>query len=308
MTVIATAALSLIVMISTIVSFHFKQRSQVRLRLKSINSTWLKEDFAAQSILKKRTRLKQVWLYKRITRLDSLFTQRDRALLLFLVVATFLVTYLLLVQSSLTTKLVLPLLSGILSTSLLYFVRRRQQIEEFEQGISQVLGLVSRAVSAGLSVPQAIEQVAIHHAGLMGREFQSIRDNLQLGISLRQTLDEACIRLPYAGFRYFCVALLLNQSSGGQLRDILMGLGRTMHDNRAMRKKVKSLTSEPRMTAMFLSCLPIILMSILAWRDSSMIVLLTETETGQSILMYVVGSILTGMLVLSALTKNKRFM
>ncbi|MBY7729245.1 type II secretion system F family protein [Vibrio bathopelagicus] len=192
-------------------------------------------------------------------------------------------------------------------TCALVMYRRKIQIEEFEQGIINVLGLISRAVAAGLSVPQAIEQVSETQPGLLGREFSYIRDNLALGLSLRQSLDDACVRLPYSSFRYFSVALILNQSNGGQLRDILQSLSRTMHDNRAMRKKVKSLTSEPRMTALFLSLLPIGLLATIAVMEPTMIDRLINTESGQGVLTYAVCSICLGTLILNALTRNKRF-
>ncbi|NOH71556.1 pilus assembly protein TadB [Vibrio pectenicida] len=191
--------------------------------------------------------------------------------------------------------------------TMIFMLRRRQQIEEFEQGIVQVLGLVSRAVSAGLSVPQALEQVAQTQDGVLGREFSLITDNLALGIPLRQILDEACTRLPYNTFRYLTVALVLNQSNGGQLRDILHNLSRTMHDNRAMRKKVASITAEPRMTAKFLSLLPVFLILAIAWIDVSLFDLLIYSESGQWVLFYCFISLVLGGLTLNYLTKNRKF-
>ncbi|MDN3612283.1 type II secretion system F family protein [Vibrio ostreicida] len=191
--------------------------------------------------------------------------------------------------------------------TLLFVLRRQQQTEEFETHIVQVLGLVSRSVSAGLSVPQAIEQVAQSQAGLLAREFSLMRDHLALGIPLRQTLDDACVRLPYRTFRYFSIALILNQSNGGQLRDILNNLSRTMHDNRAMQKKVKSMTSEPRITAKFLFFIPFLLMSAMAWTDMSLLQLLLNSENGQSVLVYCSVSICLGGLILHSLTKNRTF-
>ncbi|CAM3773191.1 type II secretion system F family protein [Vibrio aquimaris] len=189
----------------------------------------------------------------------------------------------------------------------LFALRRRQQVEEFEKAIVQVLGLVSRAVSAGLSVQQALEQVAKTQEGILGREFSRINDNLSLGIPLRQALDEACTCLPYNTFRYFTVALVLNQSNGGQLRDILHNLSRTLHDNRAMRKKVASMTSEPRMTAKFLSFLPVFLILAVAWIDPSLFELLIYSESGQWVLIYCGLSIALGGLTLHSLTKNRKF-
>ncbi|OAJ93407.1 type II secretion system F family protein [Vibrio bivalvicida] len=240
-------------------------------------------------------------------RLDALFSRSDKFALTLGMFALPCLSFYFVTEIAWLWRISSGLTTGLLVCCALYIVRKRQQSEEFERDITQVLGLISRAVSAGLSVPQAIEQVAQSQSGLLGREFLLIQDQLSLGRSLRSTLDEACARLPYKAFRYFSVALILNQSNGGQLRDILHSLSRTLHDNRAMQKKVKSLTSEPRMTARFLSILPFALLGVVAWMDPSLFSLLIDTESGQAVLIYCGISILIGAALLQALTKNRRF-
>ena len=257
--------------------------------------------------IKKSSHQRANKLHSFFLRINALLPVWDKYFIASMVVGFPVAGYLLVPELPVHLRLLAALGLSLICTCAIVFYRRKRQVEEFEKDIINVLGLISRAVSAGLSIPQAIDQVAQTQPGLLGREFSYLRDNLALGLSLRQSLDDACIRLPYSSFRYFSVALILNQSNGGQLRDILHSLSRTMHDNRAMRKKVKSLTSEPRITALFLSVLPIGLLGGIYLIEPYMIKQLFNTELGQRVMTYALISISIGTLILNALTRNKRF-
>jgi len=297
----------LVLLLSLIAVAYLLRRYSVKKVVKQrLNTVAFSPQKSAQlSIVKKST--SNGYLTSLIARLDALFSRMDKLILTLGMLALPCLSFYFVTNLGWYWRVSSGLVAGLLMCCALYMVRKRQQSEEFERGIVQVLGLISRAVSAGLSVPQAIEQVAQSQSGLLGREFVLIQDQLSLGRSLRSTLDEACARLPYKAFRYFSVALILNQSNGGQLRDILHSLSRTLHDNRAMQKKVKSLTSEPRMTARFLTILPFALLAVVAWMDPSLFLLLTDTESGQTVLLYCGASILIGAVLLQGLTKNRRF-
>lgn len=296
---------SLMMMASIFILKIHSKRSKVRKRLVELSCG--QKTRTAEASIKKIIPFQGNRKYALLIRIDGLLTSSDRVFIALLAIALPVVGYFSFADIAVEFQFAGSVSLWLLSVFALATYRRRLQIEEFETGIVHVLGLVSRAVSAGLSIPQAIDQVAQTQPGVLGREFSRIRDNLALGLSLRVALDDACIRLPYSSFRYFSVALILNQANGGQLREILHSLSRTMHDNRAMRKKVKSLTSEPRMTAMFLSILPIALLSIMVWWEPTMVSPLFDSDSGQGVMTYVGSSIVLGILSLNAMTRNKRF-
>lgn len=298
------ALFAAVVLISSLFGWHkFSRRKRVvaRLneRLPNVRET------SIESIVKsegKSGHLSQITI-----RFDALFSRKDKIALSGMLLTIPFAVRLFLADIPLSWQAATGLLAALLVAVPYYLLLKKRQSEAFEKGIVQVLGLVSRAVSAGLSVPQAIEQVANNQNDLLGQEFARIHNHISVGMSLRKTLEDACVRLPYPTFRYFSVALLLNQSNGGQLREILHNLSRTMHDNRAMRKKVKSLTSEPRMTAAFLSFLPMLILAAVAWIAPSMFELLIHSESGQTVLIYCGGSIVTGALILHSMTRNRNF-
>lgn len=180
-----------------------------------------------------------------------------------------------------------------------------QQRRAFEKSFPQVLNQLSRAVMVGVTVPEAIGQIAVSHRGLIAQEFTLIKNKLEIGMDLKQALAEANHRLPYSGFHFFTVALTLNQDSGGQLRSILNSLSRTLHDNSTIKMKARSLTAEPRITMVILVSLVFSLVGYMIYKTPDNIDLLLSTESGNTILLYIVVSMSTGIAIISYLTKVK---
>lgn len=237
------------------------------------------------------------------TRIDALFGRKGKVWLLLSLVGLALAVWFGGVFLPVLVRTVCVVAAVTVAATASFWMMRVRQRKEFEETFPQVLGQISRAVAAGISVPQAISQVADYQKGMLGREFVLIRDQLEIGISLKRALRESSHRLPYSGFHFFVVALVLNEENGGQLREVLHGLSRTLHDNVAIKMKIKSLTAEPRMTAVILASLPVLLIGIMFFKNPTGFLNLTNTDAGQLVLAYVVGSMTLGLGIIHILTK-----
>ncbi len=238
-------------------------------------------------------------------RIDALFDGKmKRGLLILLVVFTLAGWFTLSFLTPLIRMMIIAVAICLILGASYWFMSMRQH-REFETAFTQVLGQMARAVSAGISVPQAITQIADYQHGMLGREFGLIRDKLEIGIGLKQALNQASVRLPYVGFHFFSVALILNEENGGQLREVLHSLSRTVHDNAVIKMKIKSLTAEPRMTAAILASLPILLISVMFFKNPNAFITLTQSPSGHLVLGYVVTSMAIGLAIIHLLTKVK---
>lgn len=281
------------------------ERAQVKQRLQIVSmvKTQQQSELSALFSWSEKTgpiRLKWQQLQLRI---DALFSAKMKLTLLVAELAMAIgLAFSLSFFTSLIRMLIIVLAIVVSLIAVYWFLRVRQH-NAFKTAFTQVLGQISRAVSAGISVPQAIAQVAEYQQGILGHEFALIRDKLEIGISLKQALQEANVRLPYVSFHFFTVALILNEENGGQLREVLHGLSRTLHENAAIKMKIKSLTAEPRMTAIILACLPVLLISAMFFKNPSSFVVLTNSTDGQYVLAYVTSSMALGLGIIHVLTK-----
>lgn len=237
------------------------------------------------------------------SRIDSLFDRQTKRWLLIILAVVALGIWFFMPFFSPLVRIMIIAIAILVVLGGSYWLMRTRQHREFDAAFTQVLGQMSRAVSAGISVPQAIAQIADYQKGMLGREFSLIRDKLEIGIGLKQALNQASIRLPYVSFHFFSVALILNEENGGQLREVLHSLSRTVHDNAAIKMKIRSLTAEPRMTAAILASLPILLIGVMYFKNPSAFITLTQSPRGHLVLGYVVTSMALGMAIIHLLTK-----
>ena len=177
----------------------------------------------------------------------------------------------------------------------------RQQ-RDFEQQLPTAIATISRAVSAGVSVPQAMQHAA-EITGPVGQTFQRIVDLLAIGVSLDDALDDACLRVNDAGFKFFAVTLQLNQQTGGQLSQVLRQLMNSLHERKALRKKALSMTAEPRISANIIAALPPLFLLLFWYQAPHIFDYLLNEPAGQYITIYAVISILLGMLIIRQMAK-----
>ncbi len=302
----AILLLGLSLMVSAVSCWHYVgQRRQARRRLLSVTQTKTQDKRVSESLFgwERQASPWLRWLRRLASRIDNLFGLKGKTGLYLGLIASAITAWIMSGFLPVSLRLILVLLVPIIGFLGSFWLMRSLQMRQFEHAFPQVLGQISRAVAAGISVPQAIAQVSDYQQGFLGREFELIRDRLAIGIGLKQALEQACYRLPYASFHFFTVALILNQENGGQLREVLHSLGRTLHDSSAIKMKIKSLTAEPRMTALILACLPLILIGVMFFNNPTSFAVLTDTSTGHSVLLYVVSSIALGLGIINVLTK-----
>ncbi|GIC76759.1 TadB involved in pilus formation and/or protein secretion [Moritella sp. F3] len=307
MSVMVTGLLLLIMFVfSSYKALQYQRQRQVlKRRLSSISAVNSADSKATSTLFhwaQKTSPLLQ-YCHDLKARIDALFDRKAKRVLQLLLAILAVVVWFTLpfFTPSMRMMIIAIVILSILAVS--YWIMTVRQHSEFNAGFTQVLGQMSRAVSAGISVPQAIAQIADYQQGILGREFGLIRDKLEIGIGLKQALKQARIRLPYVSFHFFSVALILNEENGGQLREVLHSLSRTVHDNAAIKMKIRSLTAEPRMTAAILASLPVVLISVMFFKNPSAFMTLTQNPSGHLVLGYVLTSMVLGFAIIHFLTK-----
>ncbi|CAA0084994.1 Uncharacterised protein [BD1-7 clade bacterium] len=174
---------------------------------------------------------------------------------------------------------------------------------EFTEHLVQAVELIARAAKAGNAVPAALQQVGEQVPNPTGQEFTRISQQLRIGVPLEQTLGESVARMPVMQYAFFSVTLLLNQDKGGRLAHVMETLAATLRGQKTTLQKVKTMTSEPRMSALILGIIPIVMFGVMKLVHPANVDFLMEDPTGRKILLYIVISVLTGFLVLHRLTR-----
>lgn len=180
---------------------------------------------------------------------------------------------------------------------------QQRQRQRFEADFPTAIASISRAVSAGVSVPAAIAHVSQEIPGPVGDTFARINDLLAIGISLDQALQDAALRVKLASFKFFTVTLLLNQHAGGQLSQILRQLMENLHQRKALQQKVLSMTAEPRTSAKIIAVMPPLFLLLFWFQARYIFDYLLYDPRGQVIAIYSSISIVLGLYIIAKMSK-----
>jgi tight adherence protein B len=173
----------------------------------------------------------------------------------------------------------------------------------FLDGFPDVIDMIVRAVRAGVPVTQVIGSAASECREPLKSEFQLMADSLQVGLDLDEVLQVAMRRIEIADFSFFCVCLLLQRETGGQLGETLENLSGIVRTRREIRQKTKALTGEARITTKILAAIPVFIMLAMYGLNKSYLYILFNTEAGQKTLTFGVISIVMGLIVIGKMSK-----
>jgi tight adherence protein B len=182
-----------------------------------------------------------------------------------------------------------------------YLVQRFRK--RFLEGFPDVIDLIVRAVRAGVPVTHVIGTAAAECPEPLRQELQLMADSLSMGLDLEDVLAVAMRRIEIADFSFFCVCLLLQRETGGQLGETLENLSNIVRTRREIRQKSKALTGEARITTKIISSIPPITMLLLYLVNRSYVMVLFNHPTGQKLLSFGVVSVVIGVMVITKMAK-----
>lgn len=172
----------------------------------------------------------------------------------------------------------------------------------FLAGFPDVIDLIVRAVRAGVPVPQVMSTASGECPEPLSSEFKRMGDSLQMGLDMKEVLDVAVRRIQIADFSFFCVCLLLQRETGGQLGETLENLSSIVRTRREIRQKTKALTGEARITTKILAAIPFVITGGMYLIDRDYVMVLFDTESGRHVLTFAVISAIIGVLVINKMS------
>jgi len=159
------------------------------------------------------------------------------------------------VMTTLAAALIMPILV------LRHFRNRRHKA--FSLQFPEAIDIIVRSLKAGHPVPVAISMVARELPDPVGSEFGLVVDEVTYGSDLETALRNLLLRVGQADLGLFVTAVSIQTSAGGNLREILENLSMVVRMRLKMRRKIKALTAEGRISALILSGLPLLLFGVI---------------------------------------------
>ena len=158
---------------------------------------------------------------------------------------------------------VLGMIFATLSLLLSLVVIRRKRIAKFSGQLADALDVIVRGVKSGYPFTVALGLVARELSDPIGTEFGMTSDEINFGSNLGVALDNLYRRVGHDDLLYLTMAIKIQSETGGNLAEILARLARLIRQRAMLRLKVKSLTAEGRLSAVFLTAFPFVIFAII---------------------------------------------
>lgn len=214
-------------------------------------------------------------------------------------------TFFLLKQKGIITSLFLTIgITGFLFYRILTFLINRKK-SAFTKGFSEGLDIMVRSIKAGFSVNRSIGLIAQEGQDPIKSEFQTITEQLNAGQSLEKTLLKASTRIDLQSFRFFCVCILIQNETGGNLSEALSNLIQVLRKRQEMSLKIKALSSEARASAIIVGSLPFIAALALSLFNPAHIAVFYNTASGQRWLTIMLVLLSMGIMIIRKLIRFK---
>ena len=162
-------------------------------------------------------------------------------------------------RSVLVTAAAFPVLAFLLPYLYLR-MRRGRKMKQFGKQLPEAIDLITRSLKAGHPVPVAISMVAREMPDPIGTEFGMISDEVTYGSDLVTALNNMFERVGHPDLPLLVSSVSIQSTTGGNLREILDSLAQVVRDRLKMKAKVKAISAEGRMSALFLTAMPVMLL------------------------------------------------
>jgi tight adherence protein B len=183
-----------------------------------------------------------------------------------------------------------------LAPTLMLRIALKRRAEKLREQLPDVLTIMASSLRAGHSFLQALDTVAREIAQPAATEFQRVVAEIRLGRGAEDALGALAERVGSADFKWAVLAVNIQREVGGNLAEILDNVSDTLRERAMMRRQVRVLTSEGRLSAWVLTLLPVGIALYLFATSPDYIGLLFKSSLGLFMVGGALGLLLAGVL------------
>lgn len=249
---------------------------------------------AGESLLKKRLLSTSAWLEQWLGRVPGVWAF-DRFLLqtgLPLTVAQSLGCALVLGLGAASLSALLgwppltwPLMGAAVLLLAALWLRQRQQLRlrRIDEQLPDALELMARSMQAGHAFSSALWIAATELKPPLAQELRTAFDEIHYGIHTQVAMTGLSHRVASPDLRFFVVAVLMHQETGGNLSQVLFSTAALVRERQKIAGVVRVLSAEGRVSALILSALPFVVATAMTAVNRDLMSVLWREPAGRSL-------------------------
>ena len=177
--------------------------------------------------------------------------------------------------------------------------RRR---EAFAEQLPDNLTVLAAALRVGHSFTGALTVVVDEAEEPSRSEFRRVVSDEQLGVPVEEALILVAQRMGSSDLEQLALVAMLQRETGGNTAEVLDTVVETVRERFDLRRTVKTLTVQGRMTRWILIGLPIVLALLITLINPGYMRPLFETGTGQALIALAIVMVIAGSILIKRIT------
>jgi tight adherence protein B len=137
---------------------------------------------------------------------------------------------------------------------------RKRRLATFSQQLPYVLDFLRSALSAGHTLLRGVQMATENSPEPIATELRLVVDQIRLGSSLAEALDNMFRRAPEESLGFLVAAVRVQSDVGSSISEILDRVTDTIRDRQRLQQEIRTLTAQTRMSGMIVAALPFLLL------------------------------------------------
>ncbi len=139
-----------------------------------------------------------------------------------------------------------------------------RRLDGLTRQLPDALELMARGLRVGHPLNTTMISVAREMADPVASEFGVMVDQIAYGDDLVDVFRDLADRIGTEDARFLSVSIAIQHGTGGDLARMLSTLARVIRDRLMMRRKIKAISAEGRLSAVILSLIPLIIIAAMS--------------------------------------------
>ncbi|MDB4261616.1 type II secretion system F family protein [bacterium] len=200
------------------------------------------------------------------------------------------------------------LVFGVFLASIIYLIpgyllnrvvkSRRGRLED---QTADVMTAFSACIKSGMTLNEAIDEIATTMRAPISEEFQLIGDRIDRGETIISALRAADSRIQVPRLSLIFQSVIVSQERGGQLASLMDQLSESTREIQRVEERVKTETAGLVLSARIMVMMPVVICGLLYIADPEQVTMLFTTVVGNIILVVAIALDIGGFLIMQKL-------
>jgi len=184
--------------------------------------------------------------------------------------------------------------------------RRRSEVAREADALPDVVDAIARGLRTGAPAPAAISDAAANAPPRLRAGLDAVVTAIRRGVPTSVAVDRWAAGAELEGAELLAAAMAVTGAAGGEPSRALTGVADTLRDRRALRREVRALSSQARLSASVIAVAPIVFAVVAAGLDRSTAAFLLASPLGWACVVVGVGLDVVGWSWMDRITRTLR--